>query len=220
MVDVAEKIGAVTRALRTDDVDGEPHHVQTLGRELRSDLADVWQAITTPERIARWFLPITGDLRPGGHYQLEGNAGGTVEECQPPVAGGDTALLRVTWGGPTSMLTVRLRSTGTDRTDVELEHSARVADIPEEMWEQYGPYGTGIGWDGAMLGLGLHIESPETAMTPEEGQTWIASAEGRAFNHASAAAWTDADIANGTEPRNARRRASATARLYNGETEG
>ena len=218
-MDVAEKIGAVTRSLRTDEVDGEAYHVQTLGRELRSDLADVWQALTTPERIARWFLPISGDLRPGGDYQLEGNASGTVEECAPPEAGATTATFLVTWGGPTSRLTVRLTSTGDDRTDLEMEHSARVADIPDQMWEQYGPYGTGLGWDAGLLGLALHIESPGTAMTPEEGQQWAASDEGRAFNRASAVSWTEADIANGTDPADARRRAGATAKLYNGESE-
>lgn len=216
-MNVAEKIGAVTRSLRTDDVDGEPHHVQTLGREFRSELADVWEAITTPERIARWFLPITGELRQGGSYQLQGNASGTIEECRPPTEGGDTALLRLTWGGPTSVVTVRLTAAGEDRTDLELEHSARAADIPDQMWEQFGPYGTGIGWDGALLGLTLHLESPDTAMTPEEGQQWMASEEGKSFNRASAEAWTTADIAAGTDPETARRRATATAQFYNGE---
>lgn len=218
-MDVARQIGAVHRAVRTDDMDGEPYHVQTLGRELRSELADVWDAVTTPERIARWFLPISGDLRPGGSYQLEGNAGGTVEECRPPAEGRTTAAFRVTWGGPTSVLTVRLTTAGANRTDLEIEHRARAADIPDQMWEQYGPYGTGLGWDGGLLGLALHLESPDTAMTPEEGQAWLASDEGRAFNRASAEAWTTADIANGTAPADAQRRATATARLYNGEME-
>ena len=29
---------------------------------------DVWDACTNPERIPRWFLPVSGDLRLGGRY--------------------------------------------------------------------------------------------------------------------------------------------------------
>lgn len=41
----------------------------------------MWDACTDPERIPRWFLPISGDLRLNGRYQLEGNAGGAITEA-------------------------------------------------------------------------------------------------------------------------------------------
>ena len=44
----------------------------------------MWDACTDPERIGRWFLPVSGDLRLGGRYQLEGNAGGEILRCEPP----------------------------------------------------------------------------------------------------------------------------------------
>src|SRR5258708_29536676 len=52
----------------------------------------------------RALLPIIGDLRLGGHYQFEGNAGGTIRRCEPP------RLLAVTWemGGSPSWLTISL----------------------------------------------------------------------------------------------------------------
>src|SRR5260370_1198987 len=52
----------------------------------------------------RALLPIIGDLRLGGHYQFEGNAGGTFTRCEPP------RLLSVSWeiGGTPSWLTVSL----------------------------------------------------------------------------------------------------------------
>lgn len=28
--------------------------------------ADLWAAVTRPDRLARWFAPVTGDLRDGG----------------------------------------------------------------------------------------------------------------------------------------------------------
>ncbi|WP_308168107.1 hypothetical protein [Nonomuraea sp. NEAU-A123] len=44
----------------------------------------MWDACTSAEHIPRWFLPIEGDLRAGGCYRLEGNAGGEVLACEPP----------------------------------------------------------------------------------------------------------------------------------------
>ena len=87
MVDVNAQIAAVNRGLQTMDVDGEPARVQTLAQTYPSPIDDVWDAVTTADRIARWFLPVSGDLRLGGHFQLEGNAGGEVQECAPPADG-------------------------------------------------------------------------------------------------------------------------------------
>ena len=53
-----------------------------LRRRYAAAVEDVWDAITDPERIGRWFLPVSGDFRPGGTYQLEGNAGGTILRCE------------------------------------------------------------------------------------------------------------------------------------------
>ena len=55
-------------------------------REYPTTVEDLWEAITVPERIARWFLPVEGDLKLGGRYQLKGNAGGTITRCEPPQA--------------------------------------------------------------------------------------------------------------------------------------
>jgi uncharacterized protein YndB with AHSA1/START domain len=71
-----------------------------------------------PERIPRWFLPVSGELRAGGRYQLEGNAGGTIERCDPPTG------FSATWefGGSVSWIEVRLTVTGNGGTRLELEH--------------------------------------------------------------------------------------------------
>jgi len=53
MVDVPEQIAAVTRALRSEEVDGESSHVQTLVQEYPAGIDDVWDAATTAERIAQ-----------------------------------------------------------------------------------------------------------------------------------------------------------------------
>ena len=59
MVDVLSQIGAVTRELRVDEVDGERSHVQSLEQTYPLPIEDVWDAVTSSERIQRWFLPVS-----------------------------------------------------------------------------------------------------------------------------------------------------------------
>ncbi|TDN91852.1 SRPBCC domain-containing protein [Microbacterium sp. BK668] len=217
MVDVNAQIAAVERRVETTQRDGAEVRVQRLAQEYPSDIADVWEAVTTPDRIPRWFLPISGDLRVGGRYQFEGNAGGEILACDPPEDG--RASYRATWeyGGGVTWVTVRLEATASDRTRFELEHVASVADVPEEVWQQFGPAATGIGWDSGLLGLALHLGSAVDGPTPEEGQAWMLSDEGKAFTRAAADAWKDAHVADGAAPEVAARAAEATAAAYMGE---
>ncbi|MFV0434379.1 MAG: SRPBCC domain-containing protein [Leucobacter sp.] len=220
MVDVTKQVAAVTRELRSEDIDGEPSHVQTLAQEYPANIDDVWDAATSAERIARWFLPVSGDLRLGGRYQFEGNAGGEILECAPPADG--TAEYRVTWemGGGVTWLTVRLTAEGEDRTRFELEHTARTADIPPGMWETFGPGATGVGWDGGLLGLSLHLGAVEGAVSPEEAAAWAATDEGKAFYRAAADGWGAAQVAAGADPETAARAADATYGFYTGQMPG
>jgi uncharacterized protein YndB with AHSA1/START domain len=55
----------------------------------RTDIDDLWTALTDPVRLARWYGQVEGDLRPGGEFRLyleaEGWDGtGRVEACEPP----------------------------------------------------------------------------------------------------------------------------------------
>lgn len=217
MVDVNAQIAAVQRAVRSDERDGAQTRVQTLTQTYPSPIDDVWDAVTSAERIPRWFLPVSGDLRLGGRYQLEGNAGGEVLACDPP--SGDEARYRVTWefGGGMSWLEVALRSTGEESTRVELIHTARVADLPPGFWDIYGPGATGVGWDGGLLGLALHLAG-STDLPPEAAEAWAFTDEGRAFYRASADGWAAAQIADGAEPAVAHAAADATFGFYTGET--
>ena len=54
-----------------------------------TEIDDLWSAITDPDRIARWYGQVEGDLRPGGEFRLhvgdaESDHVGRVEECEPP----------------------------------------------------------------------------------------------------------------------------------------
>ena len=183
--------------------------VVTLQPDLPGRIEDVWDAITDPERIARWFLPISGDLRVGGHYQFEGNAGGEILRCEPP------NLLQVTWlcgGAPagTSEVEVRLSQVGDDRTMLVLEHTAIV---PPEMWDQYGPGAVGVGWDLALLGLALHFESGG-GVSIEDKDAWSRSAEAREYMTGSADAWRAAHQAAGASAEAAATAATNTVGFY------
>jgi uncharacterized protein YndB with AHSA1/START domain len=213
MVDVQGQIDAVDRGVES----GDEFRVQTLGQTYKAAISDVWHAITSPDRIPRWFLPITGDLVLGGRYQLEGNAGGTVEECAPP-DGGD-AHFRVTWeygGGAPTWLTVRLHELAPDSTRLELHFEGRIEDVPAEMWDQFGPSATGIGWDQGLLGLALYLHDVPDRVTPEEGAAWSLSPEGREFIRLSADAWARAHMADGGDESVARAAADATYAMYTG----
>lgn len=215
MVDVPTQLTSVTRTVRTEDHEGEPARIQSLEQLYPSPIDDVWDAVTTAERIARWFLPISGELEQGGKYQFQGNAGGTVLECHPPADG--AAEYRATWefGGTVTWVTVRLAAEG-EQTRFELEHVAPVAGVPEEMWETYGPGATGVGWDSGLLGLGLHLGATEGSLAPGEAEAWAGTDEGNSFYRGAADGWAVADVADGVDPDVAARKADATYGAYTG----
>ena len=115
----------------------------------------MWHAVTTGERISRWLGPVSGDLELGGRFQIEGNAGGTVLQCEAP------SLLEVTWeyGGGLGWVRVALIEAA-EGTRLRLEHSASVDD---DTRRQFGPGALGIGWELGLGGLGLHLADPTAA---------------------------------------------------------
>ena len=84
IIDFAEQIGAISRQVEQQHSDAGEIVAVTLERRYPAEVADVWQAISDPERLRRWFLPVTGDLREGGNFQLEGNARGDIAAGREP----------------------------------------------------------------------------------------------------------------------------------------
>ena len=203
-------LALTTRSVTTVDLDGRPARRTVMSRSFPTDQADLWEAVTTAERISRWFMPITGDLQVGGQYQLQGNAGGTVEECEPPTR------FRITWGmnDAVTWVTVTLTPDG-DGTRLELEH---LGHVPSEFWERYGPSATGLGWDMALFGLELHVPTGATN-DPAEAAAWMGSPNGLAFMEESTQAWQAADVAGGASPEEAALRAKRTIAAYTGQPE-
>jgi uncharacterized protein YndB with AHSA1/START domain len=212
-IEVDQRINAVDRTLgsRTHEV-GELREV-VLSAVYDTTLADLWDAVTTAERIGRWFLPISGDLRLGGSYQLEGNAGGVVEACDPPNGFDATWVFQgegmeepaVSW------IEVRLAEAGAGRARFTLTH---VAQVDDAMWDQFGPGAVGIGWDQGLLGLVLHLASGGARVDPDEVLAWSVSGEGRRFATLAGESWYAAEVAAGVDPAVARRHADASIAAY------
>jgi len=190
---------------------GKPALVGVAIRIYDTTVEDLWEATTTPERLARWFLPVEGELKLGGRYQLKGNAGGTITRCDPPEA------LDLTWefGGGTSWVHLRLTPEGR-KARLTLEHIAHEDGIGAEQLKQYGPGATGVGWDLALEGLRRHMADPEVAIDPAAFEAWTVSPEGKAFIRKCGEAWGEAHIAAGANPDEARAQAERTIAFYTG----
>ncbi|AIJ23014.1 SRPBCC family protein [Amycolatopsis methanolica] len=168
MLDIANHLKAIHREVRRGTTtEGETVTV-LVRRRYDATAEDVWDAVTDPARVRRWFLPLTGDLREGGSFQLEGNAGGDILTCDPP------RLLKVTFGGPTSVVQVRLAGDG-DSTELELEHT-----VPIEIAQSgAGALFVGPGWDSALMALAQYFagdiaEDPVAAANSREVQEFCA----------------------------------------------
>jgi uncharacterized protein YndB with AHSA1/START domain len=210
-LDPLTTVDLVTREVRTGERDGMTTRVVVARRDYTTEQADLWDAVTNPERLPRWFLPVSGELRIGGRYQLEGNAGGTIEQCDEP------ERLAVTWeyAEQVSWLLVTLSPTG-GGTTLELIHEA---PVDPGFWHQYGPGATGVGWDLGLLGLGLHLDSGEP-VDPSYANAWPSTPEGIAFVRHAATGWADAAVTDGDDAAVAREAAENTVAFYTVQPEG
>jgi uncharacterized protein YndB with AHSA1/START domain len=205
--DVIASLGAIRREVRACEQDGRPARAIVAERSYDTTVDDVWDAVTNRERIARWLAPIDGDLRLGGRYQLEGNAGGEITTCDPP------AHLALTWelGGGVTWVDVHLSADPDGGTLLRLEHVALSEDL--EQWGPFGPGAVGIGWDLSFLALAEHLLTGDAVDVDAEV---AASPVGVDLIARSSEAWCDADIASGTPEDDARAAAARTTALFTG----
>ena len=198
---------AVRRSVSSLERDGGPARAVTLSCDFATTVDDLWDALTSAERLPRWFLPVDGDLEPGGRYQLEGHAGGTITACEPP------SRLALTWefGGDVSWVDVHVADDGAGGARLTLKHTS----VLSEHWETYGPGAAGVGWEMALAGLAMHLARPDAPKA--DAAEWVASPEGRAFISGGSDAWGRAAAAAGTDPDAARAAASRTTAFYTGE---
>ncbi|TDD28484.1 SRPBCC family protein [Kribbella turkmenica] len=181
-MDILEHINAVRREVSRT---GETATV-VMRRTYRAEPEELWDALTNPERMRRWFWPVSGDFTVGGTYQLENNAGGEILECEPP------KRFKVSFGGPTSLLELRLQPGADASTELELEHTMSEPPAPGGS----GALWVGPGWDGGLLGLALYVdgELPEDTNPVEMAE----SPEVLRFNEQAVRAWIETVRASGT----------------------
>jgi uncharacterized protein YndB with AHSA1/START domain len=206
LFDSTDPSAAETRTVATGSRDGVTTKIATAVRTYPTDREDLWSALTDPQRLERWFLPVVGDVAVGGTYQLIGNAGGTVEACDRP------ERFAVTWEmqGMVSWVDVTLAEAPGGGTILTLRHEA---PFDEGFWTQFGPGAVGVGWDLSLHGLGLHLASGVT-LDPEAAEAWSISPDGVRFCTDAALGWADAAIADGDDPVAAREAAERTITFY------
>jgi uncharacterized protein YndB with AHSA1/START domain len=205
MIEVVQQINAVSRQVGQRTVEAGEARTVTISQTYDVPIDDLWDACTKPERIARWFLPVSGDFRVGGRYQIENHANGKIERCEPPKS------FAATWefDGTVSWIEVRLSSQPDGKTKFEVDHIVPVDDH----WNEFGPGAVGVGWDTIVMGLATHLSSGKT-VAPSEGAAWAASPEGKQFMSLSSQHWCDANVAGGANPADAGAQAGRTTAAY------
>jgi uncharacterized protein YndB with AHSA1/START domain len=192
MSDMAQGFPETARAIGHRRIAAGEARTAIIRRWYDAAIEDVWDACTTPGRIARWFLPVTGELRLGGTFHLKGNASGEVLHCEPP------RLLRVSWAydnRPTDEVELRLSPGADGTTLLEIKHASvsRLVDLDGRPVDPFlndlktGIWGAGIGWEMPLtyrLPLELRGEltgPPPDEPTPEDreraarlGRAWVA----------------------------------------------
>lgn len=122
-----------------------------------TDIADLWHAVTNPERLARWMDAYRGDLALGGEWTVgdgEPWGRGRVTACSAPHS------FTTTWqSGDEASTDLVVRLVPTDGgTLLTLEHTG-VASIFR-----------GTGWHVYLEQLQRLVVAPETTFTEEQWQ--------------------------------------------------
>ena len=94
--------------------------VAVFERTYDAPIEDVWDACTNPDRLRRWYVPVTGDLRVGGTFQQEMMGSGEIVRCEPP------QLLTLSLGGGADEIELRLAAGDSGCTVLELQHATTI----------------------------------------------------------------------------------------------
>jgi uncharacterized protein YndB with AHSA1/START domain len=142
-----------------------------------TDIDDLWSAVTDPERLARWYGKVDGDLRAGGTFtvyvesaQLESI--GHVDTCEPPqrlrITTRETEESAQRGNGPQPFdqtLEATLSAAGAE-TVLTIE----IRGLPLDKIEYYG-----AGWQIHAENLAAHITHQEPTQTESRWSDLVAT---------------------------------------------
>lgn len=207
-IDVMTQIGAVNREVSDRDHEGKVRRVVSATRTFATSPDDLWEAITKPERLARWFGSVSGDLRLGGSFQIKDNAKGEVIVCKPP------EMLAVTWRmyGDESWVHAHLSPSPDGGTLLKVEHILSRRFFDRLYWSWYGAGATGVGWELWLLGLAQYVGSG--AATTDDLERWRPTGEGKDYLERATHDWGRAEIAHGEREAKAMKRAARACAFY------
>jgi uncharacterized protein YndB with AHSA1/START domain len=132
------------------------HGIVRMKSRYATDIDDLWSALTDPERLARWYGKVEGDLTVGGEFTAIVAASGwkgrgRVEVCDPP------RKLEVTmWeeDGDEGVVVAELTTEGDgEGTTLAIERRGIALDLT---WAH------GAGWHEHLEDLAAHLAAHET----------------------------------------------------------
>jgi uncharacterized protein YndB with AHSA1/START domain len=113
-----------------------------------TDIADLWSAITEPDRLARWIATIEGELRVGGTVQAHFTSGwegpGRIDVCDPP----NRLVLTMEAGTDDEGVIEAVLTTVGERTRLVVEERGLPLDVL---------YQHGAGWQAHVEDLGRYL---------------------------------------------------------------
>lgn len=133
-------------------IDAGEARVAVFNRTYDAPIDDVWDACTNPERLRRWYVPVSGDLHLGGRFQQAGMGSGEIRRCEPP------RLLVLSLGARgADEIQLRLSPDGDARTSLELQHATTIDEheIGGQMFDAI--YCMGGGYYPRLLALDRHL---------------------------------------------------------------
>lgn len=139
--------------LRRRTIPAGEARVAVFTRTYETTVEDLWDACTKPERLARWYTPVTGDLRVGGTFNQAQMGSGTIVVCDAP------RLLKLSLGrGGADEIEVRVEAGAEDGTaTLEVQH-ATTLDSHEIGGETYDAiFCMGGGYYPRLRALDMHL---------------------------------------------------------------
>ena len=196
----------ISRQVASFIQDSKPMRRVLLSCELAETQKVLWESLTDPEKLEKWFQHVTGELKLGGRFQIQDNAAGTVVSCEI----GKSYSITWEFAGDTSWVDISLVELDNGSIRLSISHTMNFS----EHWTHYGPGATGVGWELSLYGLAFFLLHPDEQKFDEA--EFVSSQAGRSVVERSSEGWAEADITSGIEPNHAQQAARRTTAFYTG----